>query len=286
MDPRACSINRRCDILTAFQSIDQRGSAGDPLPTAFKTLAAKGTHILRGQLALIVAAPGGAKSAFTLAYALKGRIPTMYFSADSDSFTQATRMLSMELGWPLEKSKQAVRDGRLPAETLTWDVSPDNPDGIPIRLNYSAQPTLDTIKNGLEAYAEVFNEYPALVVIDNITNVVTGVAANDEDPFGGLEVLMDYLHEVARETGAAVVGLHHVKGDYNDGDKPIPLSGIKGQIGRVPELILSLHRVPSTYGGDSLRVSTLKNRAGVADSSGRSYAELSFEGRTMTIKDF
>ena len=272
-------------MLTAFQSIDQRGSGGDPLPTAFKTLAAAGTHILRGQLALIVAAPGGAKSAFTLAYALKGRIPTMYFSADSDSFTQATRMLSMELGWPLEKSKQAVRDGRLPAETRTWDVNPDNPGGIPIRLNYSAQPTLDTIKNGLEAYAEVFNEYPAMVVIDNITNVVTGVAANDEDPFGGLEVLMDYLHEVARETGAAVVGMHHVKGDYNDGDKPIPLSGIKGQIGRVPELILSLHRVQSTYGGDALRVSVIKNRSGKADPSGRTYAELRFEGRTMTLGD-
>lgn len=273
-------------MMTAWQSAAQRGSAGDPLPNPFKALKRMGINILRGQLALIAAAPGGAKSALTLAYALKGRIPTMYFSADSDSFTQATRMISMELGWPLDKSAAAVRDGRLPAETLTWDVAPDNPGGIPIRLNYTAQPTLDTIKNGLDAYLEVFGEYPELVVIDNITNVITGVAANDEDPFGGLEVLMDYLHEVARETGAAVVGLHHVKGDYNDGDKPIPLGGIKGQIGRVPELVLSLHRVASTYGGDSLRVSVIKNRSGKADPSGRTYAELKFEGRTMTIGDF
>ncbi|WP_066904095.1 AAA family ATPase [Mycolicibacterium houstonense] len=273
-------------MLTPLQSIDLRGTAGDPLPPAFKALEAKGTRIYRGQLALIAAAPGGAKSAFTLAYALKARVPTLYFSADSDAFTQSTRILSMELGWPLEQSARAVRTKQLPEQTLTWNPGPGNPNGIPIRLNYAAQPTLKTIENSLAGYEETFGNHPQMVVVDNITNVLTGVAANDEDPFGGLEVLMDYLHETARETGAAVIGLHHVTGDYNDGDKPIPLRGVKGQIARVPELILTLHRVPSTYGGDSLRVSTVKNRAGRADASGREYAELEFVGKTMTIRDF
>lgn len=273
-------------MLTPLQSIDTKGSAGDPLPTPFRALVDKGIKPLRGQLTLIAAAPGGAKSAFTLAYALKGRIPTMYYSADSDSFTQSTRMLSMELGWPLEKSAAAVRMGRLPPETQTWDIGPGLKGGIPIRLNYTAQPTLETIRTGLDAYEETFGNFPAMVVIDNVTNVLTGVAANDEDPFGGLEVLMDYLHEQARETGAAVFGLHHVTGEYNDGDKPIPLRGVKGQIARVPELILTLHRVSSVYGGDSLRVSAVKNRSGQADPSGKTFAELEFIGETMTLKDF
>ncbi|WVW37873.1 DnaB-like dsDNA helicase [Mycobacterium phage DiMaria] len=273
-------------MLSIMQSIEQKGNAGDPLPVPFRSLTKQGINFLRGQLALIAAAPGGAKSAFTLALALKGRIPTYYLSADSDAFTQSTRILSMELGMPLAESARAVREGQLPPQVLTWDAAPGNPHGIPIRLNYSAQPTLKVIETSLAAYEETFGNYPQLIVIDNITNVITGVAANDEDPFGGLEVLMDWLHEKARETGACIIGLHHVTADNNSGDKPIPLSGIKGQIGRVPELVATLHRVPSTFGGDTLRVSVVKNRSGRADPSGRLYAELKFDGSKMEIKDF
>lgn len=82
-----------------------------------------------------------------------------------------------------------------------------------------------------------------------------------------------------------MVGLHHVTGPFNDSATPIPLSGIKGQIGRVPEMILTMHKIAEGYGSDSLRVSTVKNRAGKADPSGEDYAELEFNGDTMTIKD-
>jgi hypothetical protein len=82
-----------------------------------------------------------------------------------------------------------------------------------------------------------------------------------------LEKVCEYLHELARMTGACVVALHHVKGDSNDGNQPVPLSQIKGQIGRVPEMILTLHRI----GDDASRqmgVSVVKNRTGKADASG------------------
>lgn len=96
---------------------------------------------------------------------------------------------------------------------------------------------------------------------------------------------MDYLHTMARNTGACVVGLHHVTGSYNDADKPIPLSGVKGQITRVPELVLTLHRVSEEFGPEALRVSTVKNRAGRMDPSGLDFVELEFIGDTMQIRD-
>lgn len=261
-----------------MQSRYIKGSAGDPLPPVFQALEAKGTQFLRGQLALVCAGPGTGKSALVLTMAIKSGVPTLYFSADSDPFTQLSRMVAIQTGWPMYRAADLVRTTDLQevAEELN----------LPIRFKYEASPTLDDIEMGMEAYRELMDDrFPDLVVVDNITNVRAG-GLNDDDPFQGLEPLMEYLHKMARDTGACVVGLHHVTGPYNDADKPIPLSGIKGQIGRIPELILTLHRVSQEFGPDSLRVSTVKNRAGIANPSGLDFAELEFIGDTMQIKDF
>ncbi|WP_336600910.1 hypothetical protein [Paraburkholderia bengalensis] len=179
----------------------------------------------------------------------------------------------------LERSTRAVREQSI-EESIANDL-----DEIPIRFNYKASPSLDEIENALAAYDALYEDFPALIVVDNITNVRTE-SGDGDDPFSGLESLMDYLHEMARETGSCVIGLHHVTGPYNDGDKAIPLGGIKGQIGRVPEMVLTLHRESDGFGPDSLNVSTVKNRGGKSDPSGNDYAALEFIGDTMQINDF
>ena len=254
-----------------------KGNAGDPLPDVWKTLEGKGTRFLRGQLCLICAGPGVGKSAMTLTYALKASVPCMYFSADSDAFTQLSRSLSILTAWGMDRSTKAVRAGDL-------GEAADEFADIPIRFNYSASPSLSQIETSLLAYDEVYGDYPALVVVDNITNVRTG-GDNDDDPFSGLEALMDYLHDMARSTGACVIGLHHVTGGYNDADRPVPLSAVKGQIARVPETVLTLHKISDEFGPASLRVSTVKNRYGKADPSGNDFVCLEFSGDNMQIKD-
>ncbi|AHJ86430.1 DnaB-like helicase [Mycobacterium phage 40AC] len=244
----------------------------------WEALSQKGNHLRRGQLVLVCAGPGTGKSAFVLAYALKSKVPTLYFSADSDAFTQLSRSVSILSGWSLEKATRAVRNEDI------GEVA-DELDELPIRFNYKASPSLDEIENALAAYDALYEDFPALIVVDNITNVRTD-SSDGDDPFSGLESLMDYLHEMARETGSCVIGLHHVTGPHNDGDKPIPLSGIKGQIGRVPEMIMTLHRVSDGFGPDSLNVSTVKNRGGKSDPSGQDFASLEFVGETMQITDF
>jgi AAA domain len=264
-------------LFTPAQSLNIRGSGGDPLPQVFGALEERGTRFLRGQLCLIAAGPGTGKSAFALTLATRARIPTMYFSADSDAFTQLSRLISVQTGWRMDKAAATVREGDL---TEVWEQLQ-----VPLRFNYDASPSLDQIESSLMAYNEVYGEFPHLVVVDNITNV-RGGGANDDDPFSGLESMLEYFHDMGRRTGSCVVGLHHVTGPFNDANKPIPLSGVKGQISRVPELILTLHRTSEGFGADVLCVSTVKNRAGKADPSGQDYAELEFVGSTMTIKDF
>ncbi|ASW31407.1 DnaB-like dsDNA helicase [Mycobacterium phage Lokk] len=266
-------------MYTPRQSLYIRGSAGDPLPPVWQALDAKGTSLRRGQLVLVCAGPGTGKSAFVLAYALKSKVPTLYFSADSDAFTQLSRSVSILSGWSLERSTRAVREQNID-ESVAAEL-----DQIPIRFNYKASPSLDVIEESLAAYDALYEDFPALIVVDNITNVRTD-SSDGDDPFSGLESLMDYLHEMGRETGSCVIGLHHVTGPHNDGDKPIPLSGIKGQIGRVPEMVLTLHRVSDGFGPDSLNVSTVKNRGGKSDPSGQDFASLEFIGDTMQINDF
>lgn len=265
-------------IYTPVQSLYIRGSAGDPLPIVFESLSAEGIIFRRGQLCLVSAGAGTGKSAFVLTYALLAKIPTLYFSADSDAFTQLSRSLSILTGAPLEKTVDIVRSGDLRgAESVFSD--------IPIRFVYDAAPSLDQIETSMAAYEEVYGDFPALVVIDNVTNVRSGSGEADE-PFSGLEALMDYLHGMARNTAACVIGLHHVTGPNNDGDKPIPLSGVKGQIGRVPELILTMYKTTETYGNTTLHVSPVKNRGGKSDPSGLTHASLEFKGESMWIRDF
>ena len=245
----------------------------------FESLEASGTRLLRGQLVLIAAGPGTGKSVLALTLALQSGVTCMYFSADSDAATQTARSISILMGWDMDRSMQAVL-----ADELPQDVR-ESLAGLPIRFDYKASPTQDDLELSLQAYYEVFGAYPEMIVVDNGTNVRSDTG--DGDPFSGLEALMDYLHEMARETEACVVVLHHVTGPFNDSDKPVPLSGIKGQIGRVPEMILTLHKRIGDYGTtDVLCVSTVKNRGGKADPSGFGLVELEFEGSRMRISDF
>lgn len=243
----------------------------------FKALTDNHTRLLKGQLCLVCAAPGSGKSIFVLTLAAKSGISTLYFSPDSDKPTQLSRLLSISLGWDSDRAKDRVNRTDVGTEGLAAFRS------TKVRFDFRSSLTLPAMEQTLRAYDEVYGDYPSLIIVDNVTNVRTEL--NAEDPFAGLEVVMEELHEMARETGACVIGLHHVQGQYNDGDKPIPLGGIKGQIARVPETVLTLHRGLENFGQEQLRVSTVKQRANRMDPSGQSWVGLSFDGDRMAISD-
>lgn len=265
-------------MLTLAQSAAVKGSAGEPLPTVWKSLEERGTRFLRGQLALVAAGPGTGKSAFVLNYTLRSGVSCLYFSADSDAFVQLTRALAVMGGLNMAEAGEAV---------LNNDTGKINSiiGESPVRFSYNPSPTLAHIETQVQAYEELYGDYPELIVIDNAMDVV--MEGSDIDQAQSLDALMAWLHDMARTTEACVIVLHHVTGPFNDANKPIPLSGVKGQIGRVPELILTLHKQAADYEGqpDDLCVSTVKNRGQRADPSGESYALLTFDGYRMSIED-
>lgn len=264
-------------MLSLTQSASVRGSAGEPLPPVWEALEERGTRFLRGQLALVAAGPGTGKSAFVLNYALKSGVCCLYFSADSDAFVQLSRALAIMGDMGMTDAVALARSGAY----TTIDSVVGN---APVRFSYDPSPSLAHIETQVHAYEELFGDYPELIVIDNALDVVIEDAEFDQSQT--LDSLMGWLHDMARKTEACVVVLHHVTGPYNDAKCPIPLSGVKGQIGRVPELILTLHRGDMALDGSfDLHVSTVKNRGQRADPSGMDYAELSFHGDKMNITD-
>lgn len=262
-------------MITLAQSVRVRGTAGEPIPTVWTSLEEKEIIFRRGQLVLIAAGPGTGKSVVALTLSLESAVPSLMFSADSDAFTQLSRAIASMCGIPLNIAQEMVLAQNVPQEVRR----------VPLRIDYSASPSTEDITDIMMAYWEVYGFYPSIVIVDNLTNVVSDMTENG-DPFSGLEGLMDFLHGMARETSACVVVLHHVTGDYNNGDKPIPLNGVKGQITRVPEMVLTIHRRPG-YIEDHwiLCISPVKNRGGRPDPTGNTYAELHFVGGLMSISD-
>lgn len=224
------------------------------------------------------AGSGTGKSAFTLSYALQAKTPTLYFSADSNAYTQLRRSVSVATGMPMSESKELILDGRI------GEVA-DALGDYPIRFNFDANPSTEDIQLYMDAYRELYGVYPEIIVLDNITNIRfdAGIEGGQSTR---LESLMDWVNVLARESQACVFALHHVNQAYGDGSVPIPLNGIKDQIHRVPALVLTLHKLSGNgFGPDVLRVSPVKNRGESNDSSGKTFAELEFEGSRMLIRD-
>ncbi|MFD9670613.1 AAA family ATPase [Streptomyces sp. NPDC059981] len=242
------------------------------MPVGLKALTDLGVHIRRGQLHLIAAGPGTGKSALALNMAIKAAVPSYYFSADSDAYTQYVRSAAHLSGWTTRQVEWAIEQG----QTTTLDATVATVD---IRWNFDASPDLDEVEQSLIAYAMIYG-WPALVIVDNVTNVD---APEMGEGHAGLDELCAFFHDLARRMESAIVLLHHVTGVYNDGMNPIPLSGIKGQVGRVPEVILTLHRGGTEHEGYDLRVSNVKNRGGKADASGFTFARLGWDPERMMI---
>lgn len=232
--------------------------AGTPIPTPFQSFTRNGINIRRGELALIAAAPGGGKSALTMFIAQNGdgkggTIPTFYFSADSPASTVFQRSASMATGWELAEVERLLNDGC--GADLEQRV---NHATSHMQWSFKSTITPDYMMDELEAYAMVHGEWPQLIVVDNLMNMDMGT----ESEFDGLNDASFFLNDLARDTGAAVVALHHVAGEHESGERPIPLSGLRGKVSKLPSLVLTLSRC------DGVKVSVVKNRSAQADPSG------------------
>lgn len=257
------------------------GTAGDPLPAAFQSLARSGVTLNRGELALIAAAPGGGKSVLSMVTALRVGVPTLYWSADTPAFQMYDRVAAHMLRREMSEVRDMVNAGN----TRTLDAKMANVDhvwwefGSRIDANLPENGGISAFRERLEAFAITYGEYPHLLVVDNIKNFHVGDHVED---LARHRAATEYLNqEIARKLNVAVVATHHVTGTYNDGDKPIPLSGVKGQITEEASMVLTLFR----DNNGTMFVCPVKNRSGQADGGGSWKIHLHYDPAKMMLED-
>jgi hypothetical protein len=206
-------------------------SSGRPLKTVWKSLTNAGAIFRQGQLVLIGAGSGTGKSAFALTLAIGSQAKAIYFSADSGPGTQLSRAVSMLTEKPLYEVQKDIERGNYYDDVL-GEIKR-------VRWDFNAGPSQDDIEDAVDAYAFLHGEYPEIIVVDNLLNVVTD---DDGESYKTGENILLFLLELARKTGACVIVLHHLVGEYDDGNKPAPMSALRGKVSKIPEMILTLFR--------------------------------------------
>lgn len=234
-------------------STTRAGSEAAPaLPQPYPALRQAGVVFRRGQQSLIVAAPGVGKSVLLTNLAVRMKVPTLFLSADSNEDTVLQRVVAIltntdvgqvernlsDPGWRDYYNAAVVADQR----HIDWQFDTDI--------------TVGAITKRVSAYTEIRGKSPQLVVVDNLRDAVE--SSGSERSYAGFEEVQDGLKKLARATRAHFVSLHHATGEYENGDKMIPLGGVEGKLSKIPEQVFTLWRT----GPGEIGVHAPKNRSG------------------------
>ncbi|MFD1076369.1 AAA family ATPase [Longispora fulva] len=250
----------------------ERADLGEPLPPVLKSLARAGVQHRRGQLALVAGAPGRGKSVVAQTLALgvaEHGLPVLYLCPDTDAVTMRGRMFAMLTGVTVDEADQAM--ARNPA-SVDEVLSRFNF----VRWSFDTYVTTDHIAEACEAYAYGWGAWPALVVVDNVGNVADRGGGED---WNAWERTLSHLSDLAKTINAHVLALHHLTGEYDDGDKVPTLSALRGKVSKLPSLIMGVY---TPYEG-AMGFSVLKNRSGRASASGGVVYEMPCDFERMQL---
>ena len=244
-----------------------------PLPDVWKALAAKQIKFRRGQVCMVAAAPNAGKSMFALIYAVKAKVPTLFFSADTDTATVMMRAASH-----LSGHSQLLVEANLNSNRHYYDKYLSDMENI--QFVFDSSPSLDDIELEVKAYVELYGIPPELIVIDNLMNVV----AESDNEWAGLRAIMVEFHDMARKTEACVMVLHHVseQSEYGKTTEPPPRRAIHGKVSQLPALILTLGFDPLD---NTLKVAAVKNRFGPHMADGSDFVSLFVNYGVCQISD-
>ena len=244
-----------------------------PLPDVWADLASKQIKFRRGQVCMVAAAPNAGKSMFGLIYAVKAKVPTLFFSADTDTTTVMMRAAAHTSG-----HNQVNVEQNLSADSHHYDVHFEKLKHI--KWVFDSSPSLDDIELEIKAYVELYGQAPELIIIDNLMNV----AAETDNEWAGLRAIMMELHDMARKTEACVLVLHHVseQSEYGSPTEPPARRAIHGKVSQLPALILTLGYNPNN---NELKVAAVKNRFGPHAADGKDFATLLVNYGSCQIAD-
>ncbi len=256
--------------------IASRAAVGDPLPIDIPQVQTAGLKIRRGQQLMIAAPPNGGKTLLgqylAIRWARYYNLKVMYFSADTDERTMAYRALSNMLNQRQVESERQIEAEEQAAFDLLQELHN-------IRWSFVTDLTTEHIEQEVEAFADLFGDYPDVVIVDNVMNVM--VEGKGDDEWGSMRECMKFLHFLSRQINCATLALHHIREeDRLNPLYPAARRFITGKIAQVPEQIWSLSYDPNS---SELRLAAVKNRNGKSDPNAERWFAVPCNADTMQV---
>ncbi len=258
-------------MLTAQQAFRQSAASMPPLPLPPELKAlwsfggGAGVIPRQGQFITISGRSGSQKSGFALFWVRKMGLPALYISGDMTPFEATSRLAGMETGHTQADIEQWWSD---PIEGQVYTAALQDSN---ISFSFGNPITEDALIGELNAWVEIHNSYPEIVVIDNLMDM-EGCAEEDNSALRGA---MSYLYGLVMDTGCTVILISHAtdKSDRGESLPGMPASRreVKGGIAEKPQIMLSVALDPDTL---EFRVAVIKNRNGPQDPSAKTYAIL------------
>lgn len=221
-----------------------------------------GITVRRGNLIMIAGAPGSGKSMLAQWWANRIGRPCLYFSADMTPVDAVTRQAANLTGHTLTDIGKAM------AGTGAAFYE-DAISGSSIQFVFDSNPSLEDVVEELDAYVEVEDAWPEVIVVDNLLNLYGA-----EEREGQMQLLSE-LHQLARNTSSLVMVLHHAS-EANQKDPTFPPSrrDIQNKVTHFPEVVVTVALDPND---ERVRFAVVKYRSGRADASGKTYLELAVD---------
>lgn len=255
-------------MLNAWQALTGSIDDGVPLPKipAFRDLYEYGCEPRQGSVIMIVGRSGSQKSGLALYWVEEMGLPTLYLSADMSPFTASARLASVKTGRTTQEVEAMMEtpNGRQHIQ--------DALAGSKVAFSFDAPITFEGLERELAAYVELRDEFPRVIVVDNLMDIEGADSEYSEQ----MRAMQD-LTSLSRDTGATVLILHHASDKTYRADQspnmPPSRSEVKGGMSEKPELTLSvaLNPNPSLAGTQELRVAVIKQRMGPSDPSAQDF---------------
>lgn len=253
-----------------------RGIANqEPLPAPYRSWQERGMLIYRGSVTMVAGKPASYKSMLVANAVINMGRPTLFFSNDTDALTVAARLLGIATGqktsecraWAL-RDPQGVQQYLARYRHIKWEFAPD--------------PSLTDVWLNTYAWAERYGEWPEVIVVDITSNV--GIDHVNYDEWGVLRELMRQCNVLARETGSAVILVHHAsEGAKTSDGHPCPgRAEVMGRVATLPVLMVTVGK--KTDG--SLHAACVKARNAPCDESGSTSFPMHVDPETGRVDDY
>jgi hypothetical protein len=217
---------------------------------------------------MIAGRSGTQKSGLALFWVDEMNLPTLYFSADMSAFTASSRLASKRLEATTNEVEKMMAGSSEVREEVLAGLADSN-----ITFSFGSPITWRQVDQELDAYVELWNQFPEVIVFDNLMDF-----DGAESDYTEQMAVMSSITELARDTGATIIILHHAtdKGWAATSEpwQPPSRDQVKGGLSEKPELSLSVALDPNTM---EYRIAVIKQRMGPCDPTARRYSILRCE---------